>query len=40
MSNGDEAQTAIENLDGKEVEGRQLRVNIAKEREERPRRNF
>ena len=40
MASGDEAQTAIENLDGKEIEGRQLRVNIAKEREERPRRNF
>ena len=40
MSSGDEAQTAIQNLDGKEFEGRQLRVNVAKEREERPRRNF
>ena len=40
MNSGDEAQTCIENLDGKEVEGRQLRVNIAKEREERPRRRF
>ncbi len=40
MSSDEEAQACIENLDGKEVGGRQLRVNIAKERtERRPSRN-
>ena len=28
MTSGDDAQNCIENLDGKEVDGRQLRVNI------------
>lgn len=32
MANDDEAQTAIESLNGKEVDGRELRVNVAKER--------
>lgn len=32
MTNDDEAQTAIEELNGKEFGGRQLRVNVAKER--------
>ena len=32
MDSPDEAQTCIENLDGKEVEGRPLRVNVARER--------
>jgi RNA recognition motif-containing protein len=41
MSNTDEAQAAIDALDGKEFEGRNLRINFAKERTERPpRRNF
>lgn len=32
MADDNEAQTAIEALNGKEVDGRQLRVNVAKER--------
>jgi RNA recognition motif-containing protein len=32
MSDDNEAQTAIEALNGKEVDGRQLRVNVARER--------
>jgi len=32
MENADEAQACIDNLDGKDLEGRDLRVNIAKER--------
>ena len=32
METEEEAQTAIENLDGKEVDGRAVRVNIARER--------
>ena len=35
MGSDEEAQSCIENLDGKELEGRPLRVNIAKERERR-----
>ncbi len=37
MSNGDEAQAAIEALNGREHGGRTLTVNDAKPREERPR---
>lgn len=32
MANDDEAQNAIESLNGKEIDGRELRVNVAKER--------
>ncbi len=32
MGSAEEAQTAIEKLDGKEVEGRNLRVNIAQDK--------
>lgn len=32
MANDDEAQNAIEELNGREIDGRQLRVNVAKER--------
>ncbi len=32
MSSSDEAQKAIETLDGSEVDGRNLKVNVAKER--------
>jgi cold-inducible RNA-binding protein len=35
MSNGNEATAAINGLNGKEVDGRQLTVNEAKPREER-----
>ena len=36
MSSADEAQKAIEGMNGKDVDGRALTVNIAKPREERP----
>ncbi len=36
----DSAQKAIEDLNGKEVEGREIVVNVARPREERPRRDF
>ncbi len=35
MPNNDEGQQAIENLEGKEVNGRKLRVNEARPRESR-----
>jgi RNA recognition motif-containing protein len=40
MNTDSEAQNAIEELNGKDFDGRALRVNEAKPREERPRRNF
>jgi RNA recognition motif-containing protein len=40
MNNDEEAKAAIEALNEKEVEGRTLRVNEAKPREEKPRREF
>jgi RNA recognition motif-containing protein len=36
MSTPEEAQKAIDGLNGKEVDGRALTVNVAKPREERP----
>ena len=36
MSNDDEANTAISDLNGKEVDGRVLKVNQAKPKENRP----
>ena len=36
MSSADEAQKAIDGLNGKELDGRALTVNIARPREERP----
>lgn len=36
MSSADEAQKAIDGLNGKDLDGRALTVNIAKPREERP----
>ena len=36
MSNAEEAQKAIAGLNGKEMDGRALTVNVAKPREERP----
>ena len=39
MSTAEEAQTCIEQLDGTDFEGRSMRVNEAKPREERPRRD-
>jgi RNA recognition motif-containing protein len=40
MSTQDEANKAIAEFNGKEVDGRALTVNEAKPREERPRGNF
>ena len=40
MNDDSAAQSAIEELNGKEFDGRTLRVNEAKPREERPRRSF
>ena len=40
MPDDSSAKNAIEELNGKEVEGRTLRVNEAKPKEERPRRDF
>lgn len=39
MANDDEAKQAIEALNETELEGRNVKVNVAREREERPRRN-
>ena len=40
MNNDEEAKAAIEALNEKEIDGRTLRVNEAKPREERPRNDF
>ncbi len=40
MNNDEEARSAIEALNEKEIDGRTLRVNEAKPREERPKREF
>ena len=40
MDNADSGKSAIESLDGKEVEGRSLKVNEARPREPRPRREY
>ncbi|OUR72331.1 RNA-binding protein [Arcobacter sp. 31_11_sub10_T18] len=40
MDNTDSGKAAIETLDGKEVEGRSLKVNEARPRESRPRREY
>ncbi len=37
MENDADANTAIESLDGKDVQGRNLKVNKARPREEKPR---
>ncbi len=39
MEEDDAADAAISELDGKEYDGRNLRVNVALERERQPRRN-
>lgn len=39
MSNNNEAKKAIENLNEKDLRGRNIRVNQAREREENPKRN-
>jgi len=38
MDNDDEAKEAISSLDGEEIDGRSIKVNEARPREERPRR--
>lgn len=40
MTNDEEAQTAIQALNGSNVEGRQIVVSVARPREERPERSF
>lgn len=40
MSSEAEAQKAIKELSGKELDGRSIIVNLAKPREEQPRRDF
>ena len=40
MSSDEEAQKAIEMLDGKDYEGRPLRVNVARPKEDRPQRSY
>jgi RNA recognition motif-containing protein len=40
MSSDDEAKKAIDELNGKELDGRPITVNEARPREERPRNNF
>jgi len=40
METSDSGKAAIESLDGKECEGRNLKVNEARPREERPRREY
>jgi len=40
MTNDEEAQKAIETLNGTELEGKKLTVNVARPLEERPRRDF
>lgn len=37
MENDNEAQAAIKSLDGKEVGGRSIMVNVARPKEDRPR---
>lgn len=37
MSDDDSADKAIQAMDGKELEGRRIRVNVAEERERKPR---
>ncbi len=40
MKSGDEGNTAIAKLNNKEVEGRNMSVSIAREREAKPRRQW
>jgi len=39
MPNQAEGEEAIDKLDGKEIEGRNIKVNVAKPKEDKPRRN-
>ena len=40
MTNDEEADKAIESLNGTDLEGRKMTVNVARPMEERPRRDF
>ena len=40
MPNKNEADTAVQSLDGQDFQGSALRVNEARDREHKPRRNF
>jgi RNA recognition motif-containing protein len=40
MSNDDEAKTAITELNEKDIDGRNLRVNEARPKEDRPRKRY
>ena len=40
MSSDDEAKKAVDELNGKELDGRAINVSEARPREERPRRDF
>ena len=40
MSSNDDAEQAMKGLNGKDVEGRQIAVSVAREKEDRGRRNF
>lgn len=40
MSSDDEAKAAVDQLNGKELDGRAINVSEARPREERPRREF
>lgn len=40
MDNDDEARTAIEAINGSELDGRPIKVNEARPREERPKRDY
>ena len=40
MANDDDNQKAIDELNGKELDGREINVSIAKPKEDRPKRDF
>ena len=40
FENDDDNQKAVDQLDGKELDGRTINVSLARPREERPRRDF
>ncbi len=40
MSSNTDAEQAMKGLNGKDVEGRQIAVSVAREKEDRSRRNF
>lgn len=40
FENDDQAQAALEALNGKEIDGRELNISIARPKEDKPRRDF